>query len=467
MANGAGAPAQSPSHVGPGMPVVRLPPTASPGTEGGPPGVRTAHVAEGRLEALDDRLEDRVAALEKELNKAIEAEEKAKAQASQKFSAKIFGRINADAITFDQDEANKATLGDIPNGTDLRRLRLGVMGEGFEILSYRLDVDFVTNDPATQKRPTVFDCYLQVQELPVLGNVRVGHFREPFSLERMDSTNDIPYLERSLPVNTFAPFRNLGLMAFDHSEARDITWALGTFRDNSNEFAEDLSESGGQAVTGRATWLPWYDEPSEGRYLLHLGASFSWRDARDEQKRFSQTPEAILHEDATSTPRFIDTGVFATGTYQIYGMEASTVCGPWSVQAECLGTFVDQLGAPNLFFHGYYVEAMWFLTGENRNYNRDLAIYEAVTPFSSFFPVRTADGICTGWGAWELMARYSWITLDDENIEGGELANVTLGVNWYLATRTRVTFNYIHALLDRNAIESEANIFGTRFQVVW
>ena len=27
------------------------------------------------------------------------------------------------------------------------------------------------------------------------------------------------------------------------------------------------------------TWLPYYDEPSEGRYLLHLGGSYSYRDA--------------------------------------------------------------------------------------------------------------------------------------------------------------------------------------------
>ena len=432
------------------------------------PRVRTAvHEGNDLLADLDQPLEKRVAALEKQMSKAAQAEEKAKAQASQKFTAKVFGRINADAIAFDQDEANKALLGDIPNGADIRRLRLGVMGDGFEILSYRADVDFVTNDPATQKRPTLFDCYLEVHELPALGNVRVGHFREPFSLERLDSTNDIPYLERSLAVNTFAPFRNLGLMAFDHSDAKDMTWAVGTFRDNSNEFGEDLSESGGQAVTGRVTWLPWYDEPSEGRYLLHFGASGSWRDARDERKRFSQTPEVVLHEDLVSIPRFIDTGTIATGTYQVFGVEASTVNGPWSLQAEYLGTTVDQLGAPNLFFHGYYVEAMWFLTQEHRNYDRDLGVYKAVTPHSNFFRVLTADGICTSLGAWELMARYSWITLEDENIQGGELANVTLGVNWYLATRTRVTFNYIHAFLDRNNIASEADIFGTRFQVVW
>ena len=33
----------------------------------------------------------------------------------------------------------------------------------------------------------------------------------------------------------------------------------------------------------RATWLPWYDEATEGRGLIHTGVAYSHRDAFDNQ----------------------------------------------------------------------------------------------------------------------------------------------------------------------------------------
>lgn len=425
------------------------------------------HAASQAGESAAPDFEQRLRSVEKQLSEAAQAEKKAADQAAQKFSTKIFGRINLDAASFSQDAANRALLGNIQNGFNVRRLRLGVMGEGFEVFAYRLDVDFVTNDAATLKRPTVFDVYFDVRQLPLLGSVRVGHFREPFSLERLDSTNDLPFLERSLAVNTFAPFRNLGVMAFDRNVDQTMTWAYGAFRENTNEFGEELGDGNAQALTGRMTWSPWYDDTSGGRYLLHFGASYSYRDARRRQRRFAQTPEVILHEDLISTQRFVDTGVIPAESNQILGLEASTVLGPVSLQGEYLCTFVDQLRSANLFFQGLYLQSTWFLTGESRNYDRSQGIYQAVTPYSNFFRVTSDRRVCTSWGAWEAVMRYSWLDLDSQNVRAGNLQDMTLGLNWYLAPRTRVMFNYIHAFLDRNQTNSNADIVSTRLQIVF
>ncbi len=416
-------------------------------------------------ETIED-LKKRLAEVESRLFERDATDEKQKSTAAKKFTVRAFGRIHIDTGFFEQDRDNRAQVGNAFNGVDIRRARLGVEGEGFDTFFYRFDVDFVTFDSATQARPTIFDAYLDTQNLPIIGNLRVGHFREPFSLERLDSTNDLPFMERSAVVNTLAPFRNLGIMAFDVNDAQSMTWSYGVFDENTNEFGEDEANRAGLAGTGRVTWLPWYDEAAQGRYLLHMGASYTVRRVNDRQRRFNQPPELVLKEgSATRTPNFIDTGVIPLEHYQVAGWEVSSVLGSLSIQGEYLALFGEQVGNRGLFLHGGYIEAMYWLTGENRNYLRKLGIYGPVTPYSNFFRVRDQKGrICSGSGAWEATARYSYFDTNDRNVNGGVLNNFTLGLNWNYAVRCRVMFNFIHAMLDRNNRDGNADIVAMRFQ---
>jgi phosphate-selective porin OprO/OprP len=80
-------------------------------------------------------------------------------------------------------------------------------------------------------------------------------------------------------------------------------------------------------------------------------------------------------------------------------------------------------------------------------------------------------GICTGWGAWEFKARWSYIDLNDAGITGNRLSDFTFGVNWYLNPNFRVMLDYIHADLDKaagaGAGESDANFVAMRAMFFW
>ncbi len=68
----------------------------------------------------------------------------------------------------------------------------------------------------------------------------------------------------------------------------------------------------------------------------------------------------------------------------------------------------------------------------------------------------------SGPGAWQVAARYSSVDLNDESIRGGQLDDITLGINWHLNPNTRVMCNYIRARLRH---VGDVDILQTRLQI--
>jgi phosphate-selective porin OprO/OprP len=263
------------------------------------------------------------------------------------------------------------------------------------------------------------------------------------------------------------------------------TWAIGTFRTNSDNTGNDSFDSG-QALTMRGTWLPWWDEASDGRYYLHLGSAYSYRDAAQNQVRFRNTPEIRKQQPSNVlgpvgppspsnyqngvpspfAPIFVDTGnIRDVDHFQLFDPEFALILGPLSLQAEYAFAAVHRIGQPDLFFNGSMAQVSYFLTGEHRPYDRKLGIHKRVLPFEDFFRVRTkSKGIQTGLGAWEVAARFSNIVLNDKDINGNNLTDFTLGLNWYLNPYTRLKFNYVRAFLEDDLVgNSLTDAYGMRF----
>ncbi len=420
---------------------------------------------------------DRLSAVEKSLGAVVGATDKKKQEEAKKPRFNLTGQIQADQIYFGQDEVSRESVGDLQDGAQFRRLRIGARGTAFEVFEYSLGVDF-----ALAYNPSYLDNYIEWRDLPWLQHVRVGHYFEPFSLERVTQNRNNTFMERSL-VDTFAPARNMGIMTYGNTEDELATWAIGTFRTNSDNTGNDSFDSG-QALTMRGTWLPFWDDASDGRYYLHLGAAYSWRDTAQNQVRFRNTPEMRKQQPSDIlgpikkppsnyqngqpspfAPIFVDTGNIKADNFQLFDPEFALILGPLSLQSEYAFAMVDQIGGPPLFFNGYMAQVSYFLTGEHRPYERKLGIHGRLQPFEDFFRVRTkSQGIQTGLGAWEVAARFSNIVLNDKNIQGNNLTDFTVGLNWYLNPYTRWKFNYVRAFLEDTRFgNSLTDIYGMRF----
>lgn len=353
---------------------------------------------------------------------------------------KLGGRIHNDWAWFVKDSAVRAAGFALADGVEFRTARLYLSGVLHERVGFKTQYDFAAGAGSFK------DVYIEFLRVPVVGTIRVGQFKEPFSLDQLTSSNHITFMERSL-ADALVPGRSTGLMLTSSQCAQRMTWAVGAFRDT-DLFGDDVGD-GDYNIIARVTGLPWFAD--DGRQLVHVGAAYRWSNPNEDTQRFRARPESHL------APILVDTGNFVATRTQHLGGEVAVVYGPLSIQGEATYAINNQPAAATAKFFGFYTQASYFLTGEHRVYKPEEAAFGRVAPRRNAF----VDG---GIGAWELAARFSQLDVADAGagIAGGTLRDMTAGVNWYLNPNARIMVNYVHSKVT--GIGS-ANIAQARLQV--
>ena len=377
------------------------------------------------------------------------------------FKVRIGGRLQNDWAWFSQTDANEAYFGNIQDGTEFRRARLAVSGIAYTYIVFKAEYDFAgagekAQDGKASKEVAIKDAYIGVTGIPYIGTLQVGHQKEPFGLEVLTSDDFTTFMERSaLVLGSFVSERNTGFRQQNAYLANRLTIMSGVFRETDNGGRSSL-DGKYYAGTIRLTGLPWQDE--EKRALIHLGAAYSYRNTTG-AFRIETRPSAHL----ALTSKTVGTGDIAADDASFYGAEGAFVYGPFSAQAEYVISSLDAPEAGDPSFEGYYVYATASVTGESRVYKNSEGVFDRIKPTKNF----RQDG--KGVGAVELGVRYEFVDLNDKDIFGGELTDVTVGVNWYLNPNTRVMVNYVNSSVkDCTEQKDDLGTLGTletRFQV--
>jgi phosphate-selective porin OprO and OprP len=319
-----------------------------------------------------------------------------------------------------------------------------------------------TNPPGSTTSPDVKDAYFSINELPLLGRLRIGNFFVPFGLEQVTNDTFNVFLERSIPTQgIFTADREVGVASYNCTEDQNISWATGVFFDSISEgLKERIDDNQGYRVSGRLNWLPYYDEPSNGRYLIHTGVGVLFTEDQDDRIRFAARPQ--IHEG----PRLIDSGNLNAGSQTTANLELAVVNGPVTVQTEAYVSRVNVAGPGTETVNGAYVHISYFLTGESRNYERFSqhgAHFGRNQPYSNVFAIPG----CRSWGAWEAKARTSYLDLDP--INRGQYQDLTVGMNWYWSDRTRIMFDWIHPWTTTDTVfgQTQSDILAMRFDWNW
>src|SRR5690349_19886844 len=208
-------------------------------------------VAAARIQAL----EDRIATLEK-------AEAKARATAAaaptvtatrdglnvrsadNTFNFRLRGYVQSDARFF-------GAKGPVAPGSStflLRRVRPILEATAYKYFGLRLMPDFGNG------QVVLYDAYAEAKPNAAL-NLRLGKFKPPIGLERLQSATDVRFVERGLPTS-LVPNRDVGVQLYgDLAQAR-VQYQVGAFDGAPDAANIDGDNATGKDVSGRLFLRP-------------------------------------------------------------------------------------------------------------------------------------------------------------------------------------------------------------------
>lgn len=368
------------------------------------------------------------------------------------FTLNIGAALILDHTVAEQDEASIAQVGAIGPATEFRGERLIFSGNlliAERPWRYMISANYNGLDavPGT-KTLSLIDANLEIPFGNKGGWITVGKQKEGVGHEYILPGTQSMFTERGSGAPVFVRQRNIGLRYSNSIMDHRLTWTLGLFN-NWLETGKSFAANGSQ-VTARVTGLPHY---TSDRDLMHVGLAYRYTDATEGALQYKGRPES------NTAPFFVSTGSFAAAAANTLLLEWIGVRGPVSVLGEYMHCTVASSATGDPTFSYWQLGGSWFITGENRRYNKQAGNMGKLIPKKNF---RIRDG--SGLGAFEVGARYTRSDLTDKSLSGGELGRATGAFSWYPNAHFRFEVNYGKALLDRKGLSGQTDFWQFRAQ---
>jgi phosphate-selective porin OprO/OprP len=353
------------------------------------------------------------------------------------------GGFLVDYADYIQNEASKTQM---PQSADIRLRDFRILLKGkFKFLpgvSYSLGYmyDGVENQWLFRQTGIMVD-------IPALdGNLFVGRTKEGFSTSKIMVGYYGWGLERSAANDAFLPILADGIKWTGRGFGNKLVYNMGGYFEKLGGYQN--YDKNDEIAAARAVWLPF----AKTDKVLHVAFEGRYGTAKDGNLQFRSKPESFPAQSYA-----VDTGKFLASSNAIFGFETYYRPGPLMFGLEYYVNKVYSSPKQNPLFHGGEIFAAYTLTGEIRPYDEKGAFFEAISPLRPVFK--------GGPGAWELVARASYVDLDSKLIDGGRFWRLTPVVNWHLSDNARLEFAYGYSILDRFGLVGATHYFQTRLQL--
>jgi phosphate-selective porin OprO/OprP len=354
-----------------------------------------------------------------------------------KYAVRLKGLLQTDGRFFLSDDAVPTT-----NTFFLRRARPILEATVGKYLEFRVQPDF------GQGSTVLFDAYSDVKVSPGFA-VRVGKFKPPVGLERLQSAGDIVFAERALPTN-LVPNRDVGLQISGDVSSGVLAWQAGVFNGVPDLGNGDGDVSDAKDFAGRVFVQPFKLGSLAGLGVGIAGSTGIERGTTAAPALASyRTPgQQTFFRYASSTTTPANT-VYANGRRSRLAPQAYFYSGPVGLLGEYTLSWQEVTRAATtatLKHTAWQATGSVFLTGEKNS-------FKSATPKKPFDPKGGT------FGALELAARYSELSLDDATFptfatlatSPSKAKAWAVGLNWCLARAVKVALDYEHTTFDGGA----------------
>jgi len=334
------------------------------------------------------------------------------------------------------------------NGFSVRTARVGLKGTIYEHYDFGVVAEF------GKGYSDLWDGYMGFNHLP-WAKLRVGQFKQPFSVEWYSPIASRDFTEMPLPIDNLTPDRDIGIMLHGNIWKGLLNYGLSLCNGTGKNTSDTNDE---KDVVARLVFTPFNGSKSTLLKGLHLGGGMAWgkqEAIRDEMRRKGK------FQTAGETAFFqFNEDVFHDGDRTRYGAELAWIVGPFSVKGEWVRMDLDDLyvtkgGTKDDFsIDGSYISVSYVLTGESQPFKD--GTYGMIAPKQDFDPKKGT------WGAVQLVARYENLSIDndlflkgyaDPNNYTDHADGFTLGANWYLNDRIRAMINYNRTDFDGHIVK--------------
>jgi phosphate-selective porin OprO/OprP len=405
------------------------------------------------------------------------------ASADTNFTFRLRGLIQADSATYFDD--NPLLQGN--DGFSIRRVRASLHGT-----LYR-DIEFAVIPQwggVNTQGSILQDAYVAYH----LGDhftLTAGKFKGPVGLGMLQSIMDVEFNERSLATG-LVPLRNIGIQLSGSFFDDAVSLAAGVFNsagDQRNPGNADFNDD--REFAGRVFIKPFKNTNLKPLQNFGIGIGGSYTQIRSNAFGLpAAINQAVPGYNTTPglQPFFaydsLSGAVVADGRHWRLSPQGYWYHGPVGIFGEYVrsdqGVYnATTFRAANLGHSAWQITAQYVLTGEKAGFTA----IEPKRPFTLGSP---------GWGAWQLVGRFSRFDIDDDafpsfanpDFSATDATSWSVGVNWWinrnvrlLTSYTRTTFtgggapvsiaNPGSALPPSTVTAQDENLFSTRIQVAF
>jgi phosphate-selective porin OprO and OprP len=376
------------------------------------------------------------------------------------FNLKVRAHFHADNRYFADDPAHNfaSTLA-------IRRARLLFEGTLAKYFDFKIMPDFAGS------RLVLQDVYMDARILPQI-RLRVGKFKTPFGLERLQQPVNISFVERALP-NNLVPNRDLGIQVHGDFNGGVLNYMVGVFNGvpdgESGDVDQDTHDS--KDYAGRIFAQPFLKKENSALRGFGIGIAATTGVHRGTSTASNLRP--YLTTGQSTFFRYLSDGTIigttiADGRLSRLSPQAYYYRGPFGLLTEHVVTSQGVRKANNwarVVQKASQVGLTYVLTGED-------ASYRGVVPRKALEP-----GLGT-WGAFEVTARYSELNVDDKafpvfanpRISARKAQALVGGLNWYFNRNVKFVANYEQTFFKEGGPAGNRQterVIVTRFQLAY